>query len=48
MPTRDEYRTHARTVVLELFPNLSEDATTALVWLIADFLLSLDAMTAPQ
>jgi|HubBroStandDraft_3_1064219.scaffolds.fasta_scaffold956765_2 hypothetical protein len=46
--TKKEYEMHTRIVVLALFPNLSPTAIDALVVLIADFLMSLDAMAASE
>jgi hypothetical protein len=46
--TKTEYERHARTVILALFPDLNQQAKDALVILIADFLLSLDAIAASQ
>lgn len=46
--TKVQYEERARIVVRELFPNLSKPAADALVFLIADFLLSLYAMSESQ
>lgn len=44
MISRDEYETKAKTVVDALFPDLERAARDALVFLIVDALLSLDAL----
>ena len=44
MAGRDDYETKARIVVEELFPQLTPIAKEALAWLVADTLLSLDAI----
>ncbi|HEX3520805.1 MAG TPA: hypothetical protein VHT52_01805 [Stellaceae bacterium] len=46
MPGRTEYQTKAAIAVEALFPGMSEEAQQAIAWLIADFLLSLDAMAS--
>jgi hypothetical protein len=43
MPSKSDYQTNARVVVEALFPKLSVEARTALIFLIVDFLMSLDA-----
>ena len=48
MMTKNQYEEQVRIVVQELFPNLSEPAVDAFVFLIGDFLLSLDAMAASE
>lgn len=44
--TKMQYDTLTQLVVKELFPQLSEPAASALVALIVDFMLSLDAVSA--
>jgi hypothetical protein len=44
MPTRNEYAATAAIAVEALFPSLAEEARDAIVWLIVDLLMSLDAM----
>jgi hypothetical protein len=46
--TKLQYEERARAVIIELFPQLSQQATEAFVSLVVDALLSLDAMAAPQ
>lgn len=39
-----DYDPRLKIVVEALFPQLDEDAQSALVWLVRDFLMSLDAI----
>jgi hypothetical protein len=44
MPTKAQYEENAKIAIEELFPNLSTFAVAALVFLVVDALLSLDAL----
>ena len=46
--TRAEYEQTAKVAIEELFPNLSSVGVRALVVLVTDFLLSLDAIATPE
>lgn len=48
MSTRTSYEAKVKIVVAALFPTLNEEAQSALVWLIADALLSLDSMAVRE
>jgi hypothetical protein len=43
---RDKYEQHARIVIDQLFPQWPDEARASLVWLLVDFLLSLDGICA--
>ena len=44
MPSRSDYKVNAEIAIAALFPNLNDKAKEALVWLLVDFLMSLDAI----
>jgi hypothetical protein len=46
MPSRQAYEENARIVISELFPQLSDLAMEAAVWLLVDFLMRLETISA--
>lgn len=46
MPTKAQYDDNTRKALSGLFPNMSDEAFEALVFLIVDALMSLDAIAA--
>ena len=44
MPTKAQYDENARKALSGLFPNMSDEAFEALVFLVVDALMSLDAI----
>jgi hypothetical protein len=48
MPDKDQYVRNATIVVAALFPQWTDEAKAALVWLIVDALLSLDGIATER
>jgi hypothetical protein len=46
MPARQAYEDKVTIVIAELFPQMSEAGRQSLVWLLIDFLMSLDGICA--
>jgi hypothetical protein len=44
MPTREAYEDNATIVIRQLFPMWPAETRDALIWLLVDFLLSLDGI----